>query len=68
MDSNRTYQLDSNKKLIKPIKIEPVKQPISQLTKDKPMQGQNKPDVLTPIPKQKNKFGEKIWKKIIDAF
>lgn len=69
LDSNRTYQLDSNKKLIKPIKIEPVRPPISQLPKDKPItQGQNKPDVLIPISKQKSKFGERIWKKIIDAF
>lgn len=67
LDSTRVYQLDSNKKLVRPIRIEVIKQPTID-TANKPNQEQNKPDVLTPIPRPKEKLGKKIWKKIVDAF
>lgn len=68
LDSTRVYQLDSNKKLVRPIKIEVIKQPTIDTTINKANQEQNKPDVLTPLSKPKSKFAENIWKKIIDAF
>ena len=68
LDSTRVYQLDSNKKLVRPIRIEVIKQPTIDTSANKPNQEQNKPDVLTPLSKQKGKFAENIWKKIMDAF
>ena len=68
LDSTRVYQLDSNKMLVRPIRIEVIKQPTIDTSVNKPNQEQNKPDVLTPIPRPKEKFTKQIWKKIVDAF
>jgi cell division protein FtsA len=68
LDSTRVYQLDSNKILVRPIRIEVIKQPTIDTSVNKPNQEQNKPDVLTPIPRPKEKFTKQIWKKIVDAF
>lgn len=68
LDSTRVYQLDSNKILVRPIRIEVIKQPTIDTSPNKPNQEQNKPDVLTPIPRPREKLSKKIWKKIVDAF
>lgn len=67
LDSTRVYQLDSNKKLVRPIRIEVIKQPTID-TATKPVQERIKADVLTPIPRPNKKLGQEIWKRIVDAF
>ena len=69
LDSTRVYLLDSNKKLVKPIKIEVIKQPtMTDTSANKPNQEENKTDGETSLPKPKSKFVENIWKKILDTF
>ena len=63
----KTMANNSNKKLVRPIRIEVIKQPTID-TGNKPIQEHNKQDVLTPIQRPKENLGNKIWKKIVDAF
>lgn len=44
-----------------------IKQP-SMDTANKPTKERSKPDVLTPIPRPSETLGQKLWKRLTDAF
>ncbi len=74
LGTNRSYQLDSSKKLVKPIKKEVISHAevpsmIPEIKKDAEIiASPSNPDALTPLPKEKGKVFEKFLKKIQEMF
>jgi cell division protein FtsA len=75
---NKSYQLDSSKKLVKPLKKDrvvepkisvietPTEKPVSQPVKEAPTKSASA--ILTPIAREKKKGVSKFWNKVSEWF
>ena len=79
LGTNRSYQLDSSKKLVKPLKKDRMMEPkisVVENTSEKPMtqhvreeiQIKDNSTILTPLVRDKKKGVSKFWNKVSEWF